>query len=266
MDLTGRRYLVTGVLNEDSIAWHVAAGLQRAGAEILLTSFGRPARITKRALTSLPADTETIELDVGNDDDFPMLAAAIEARWSTLDGVVHAIASGSADSLNGGFLTTPASSALAAFRISVYSLQQLASTLEPLLARAAGGGSVVALTVDTTRAIPGYDWMGVCKGALWSVAQYLSIYLGRSRIRVNLVASGPIETLSSGGIESFGALADHYERWAPLGWDRADPSGVVGAVLFLLSDLASSVTAQVIYADGGLHASLGGVEWPAPGL
>ncbi len=264
MDLSGRRYLVTGVLDEDSIAWHIAAGLQRHGAETLLTSFGRAARITRRAAGSLPDNAEILELDVSNDEHFTAIATAIDNQWGVLDGVVHAIAAASQDALNGGFLTAPAQSVSHAFQISAYSLQRLSSALAPLLARAQGGGSIVALTVDSSRAIPGYDWMGVCKCALWSVAQYLSVYLGPSGIRVNLIASGPIETLSADGIVTFGALADYYERAAPLGWDRSDPTGVVGAALFLLSDFARSVTAQEIYADGGLHSLLGGVAWPAP--
>lgn len=264
MDLTGRRYLVTGVLNEESIAWHVAAELQRRGADLVLTSFGRSARTARKAAATLPGPVDIVELDVARDSDFPALTEVLERRWTALDGVVHAIAAATPDALNGGFLTTAADSAARAFRVSAYSLQQLSNAVAPLLGGAENGGSIVALTVDTTRAIPGYDWMGVAKASLHSVAQYLSMYLGAADIRLNLVASGPLDTFSAGGLERFEALADHYERWAPLGWDRRDPSGVVGAVLFLLSDLSRKVTAQVIHADGGLHASLGGVEWPAP--
>lgn len=254
----GRRYLVTGVLNDESIAWHVAAALQREGAQVVLTSFGRAMRITGKAAGLLPEPAEVLELDMTDDAGFQALAAEV-GRWDRLDGVLHSVAYAPGDALGGGFLSTPAASALEGFRASAFSLQQLAAALAPALARAERGGSVVGLTVDTGRAMPGYDWMGVFKTALSSIAQYLALYLGSSGVRVNLVAAGPVETVSARGVASFGELADHYERWAPLGWDRNDPSRVVGAVLFLLSDLARYTTGQVLYADGGMHAVLGGV-------
>ncbi|BCJ75930.1 enoyl-[acyl-carrier-protein] reductase [NADH] [Catellatospora sp. IY07-71] len=260
---TGRTYVITGVLNTESIAWHVAEALQREGATVVLTSFGRAARITRKAAQLLPAPAEVLELDVTDDAGFESLAAAA-AGWERLDGVLHSIAYAPADALGAGFLTTPPSSALAGFRTSAYSLQQLAHALTPALSRNERGGAIVGMTVDTGRALPGYDWMGVYKTALTSIAQYLALYLGPHGIRVNLVAAGPVETVSARGVDSFGDLADHYERWAPLGWDRNDPARVVGAVLFLLSGLARYTTGQVLHADGGMHAVLGGVSAPTP--
>ena len=257
----GRKYLITGVLNDESIAWHVAAALQREGAEVTLTSFGRAMRITRKAAGLLPRPAEVLELDVTDDAAFQAVADQVE-RWDRLDGVLHSVAFAPEDALGKAFLSTPASSALAGFRTSAYSFQQLAHALAPALARAEHGGSVVGMTVDTGRALPGYDWMGVFKTALESIAQYLALYLGSSGVRVNLVAAGPIETVSARGVSSFGDLADYYERWAPLGWDRNDPARVVGAVLFLLSDLARHTTGQVLYADGGMHAVVGGVGVP----
>lgn len=260
VNFDGRRYLVTGVLNEDSIAWHVAAALQRLGAEVVLTSFGRAARIARRAAALLPVEADVLDLDATDDASFVALELELTRRWGALDGVLHSIAYAPQDAMGGGFLTTPADSALDGFRVSAYSFQQLAHTLASVLARAEHGGSVVGLTVDSARALPGYDWMGVYKAALRSIGQYLARDLGSAGIRVNLVAAGPLVTMSARGVGSFDALADHYERWAPLGWDRTDPGRVIGGVLFLLSDFARSTTGQIVYADGGMHAIAGGIE------
>lgn len=254
----GRKYLITGVLNAESIAWHVAAALQRAGADVVLTSFGRALRITSKAAALLPAPADVLDLDVTDDEAFTRLAEGV-AQWDRLDGVLHSIAYAPADALGSAFLSTPPASALAGFHTSAYSLQRLAHAVAPSLARARHGGSIVGMTVDTARALPGYDWMGVYKTAMKSIAQYLALYLGPSGVRVNLVAAGPIETISARGVSSFDHLAEYYERWAPLGWDRADPARVVGAALFLLSDLARYTTGEVVHADGGMHAVTGGV-------
>lgn len=255
----GRKYLVTGVLNEESIAWHVAAALQREGAEVVLTSFGRAARITRKAADLLPSKADVLELDVTDDASFGSVVRELEQRWGKLDGALHSIAYAPPDAVGGTFLTTPPPSALEGFHVSAYSFQQLACALAPVLARADHRGCIVGLTVDSVRALPGYDWMGVYKASLESIARYLAMYLGPSGVRVNLVASGPLETISARGVSTFAALADYYERWAPLGWDRADPGQVVGAVLFLLSDLAKHTTGQVVHADGGMHAVAGGI-------
>jgi enoyl-[acyl-carrier protein] reductase I len=259
LSLDKRRYLVTGVLNNESIAWHVAAALQREGCEVVLTSFGRVARITRKVADLLPSPAEVLDLDVMSDESVASLAEQVESRWGQLDGVLHSIAAAPPDALGPGFVSAPASGVLDGFRASAYSFQQLTTALAPLLARAPGGGAAVGLTVDSTRALPGYGWMGVYKSALEAVARYLALHLGPSGIRVNLVAAGPVETVSARGVRTFAELADQYERWAPLGWDRADPARVVGAVLFLLSDLSRHTTGQVVHADGGMHAVFGGV-------
>ncbi|MZD04078.1 enoyl-ACP reductase FabI [Streptomyces sp. SID5785] len=261
-DLRGRRYLVTGVTNVDSIAWHVAAALQRQGADLVLSSFGRAARIARKAAARLPEPADVIELDITDEDDVADAVRELERRWGTLDGVLHSIAHAPPDAVGGHFLDTPADSAAKGFQVSAYSLQRLAAGLAPLLARSEHGGSVVGITVDSTRTLPGYDWMGVFKASLDAVARYLALYLGPRGIRVNLIASGPLETLSAQGVGTFEALAEHYERWAPLGWDRTRHDQVVGSVLFLLSDLSACTTGQVLHADGGVHAIAGGIGEP----
>lgn len=257
-DFRSRRYLVTGVLNQESIAWHVAAALQQHGAEVVLSSYGRAARITRKAAALLPVTPDVLDLDVTDEASFTGVAAEL-GRRGPLDGVLHSIAHAPADAVGGSFLSTPASSALQGFHVSAYSLQRLTAALAPLLAASPHGGSVVGMTVDSARALPGYDWMGVFKASLESISKYLAMHLGPLHIRINLVASGPLETVSARGVSTFEDLGEHYGSWSPLGWDPADPGQVVGAILFFLSGLSSSTTGQVLHVDGGLHAIAGGI-------
>jgi enoyl-[acyl-carrier protein] reductase I len=252
-DHNGRRYLVTGVLNEDSIAWHTAQALQRAGAHVVLTGFGRSRRITESAAARLPDPPPVLELNVENPDDFARLAGELDHRWGRLDGVVHAIAAAPPDAHSGNFLSTPRASAATAFHTAAYSMHTLTVSLAELLGRAPGGGSVVGIDFDAAVAWHGYDWMGVSKAALEALCRYLAMYLGPRGIRINLVAAGPVETAAGRAISTFDALADKWERDAPLGWDRRGAELVVGPILFLLSGLAASVTGEILHADGGMH-------------
>ncbi|MEU1284999.1 enoyl-ACP reductase FabI [Kitasatospora sp. NPDC005856] len=250
----GRRYLITGVLNQDSIAWHTARALQEAGAEVLLTGFGRARRITEKAASVLPRPTEVLELDVTRPEDFARLVKELEQRWGGVDGVLHAVAAAQQTALSGNFLTTPPEAAGLALRTAAVSLHSLATALAPLLTADGRRGSVVGLDFDASGAWAGYDWMGVSKAALGAVCRYLAMYLGPSGIRVNLVAAGPVETVAGQAISTFDRIADRWQAEAPLGWDRTDPAVVVGPVLFLLSDLAATVSGEILHADGGMHA------------
>jgi enoyl-[acyl-carrier protein] reductase I len=168
-----------------------------------------------------------------------------------VDGAVHAVAFAPPDALGGGFLETPAESALEAFRTSAFSLKALAAALGPLMPR---GGSVVGLTFDGSVAWPVYDWMGVSKAALEAVSRYLARDLGGRGVRANLVAAGPVSTPAAGGIPGFDRLAGLWGAQAPLGWDPSDPAPVADAVCFLLSDLARGVSGEILHVDGGFHA------------
>jgi enoyl ACP reductase len=130
--LAGKRLLVTGVVTRDSIAFEVARQAQEAGAEIVLTGFGRARRLTERAAAKLPEPADVLELDVNEPDDLKAMAQELEGRWGTLDGVLHAIAFAPADALGGGFLDAPAASALTAFETSAVSLRALTVALLPL--------------------------------------------------------------------------------------------------------------------------------------
>jgi enoyl ACP reductase len=252
--LDGKRLLITGVVTRDSIAFEVARQAQEAGAEIVLTGFGRARRLTERAAAKLPEPADVLELDVNNPDDLAAVAAELDGRWGQLDGILHAIAFAPSDALGGGFLDAPAASALTAFETSAVSLRALTVALLPLLERAEEGGSVVGLDFDATVAWPVYDWMGVAKAGLEAVARYLARDLGPRRVRVNLVSAGPIETLAAGGIPGFERLAASWDKSAPLGWDIRDPSSVAGTVCYLLSGLSRGVTGEIIHVDGGYHA------------
>lgn len=270
MILDGKRIVVTGVVNRHSIAYAIAERAQRQGAEVVLTSFGRVRRMTERAARGLPDPPDVLELDVNSDEDLAALARDLGQRWGMVDGVVHAIAHAPADALGGNFVEAPRASALDAFETSAYSLSALARTMGPLMSGAngdaPGGGSIVGLDFDASIAWPAYDWMGVAKAALESVARYLARDLGPSGIRVNLVSAGPISTPAASGIPGFGELASSWTDSAPLGWESSDASPVADAALFLLSDLSRAVSGEILHVDGGFHAVAPvGAEVPASG-
>jgi enoyl-[acyl-carrier protein] reductase I len=251
--LEGKRLVVTGVLTRDSIAFEVARQAQEAGAEIVLTGFGRGRRLTERVAAKLPEPADVLELDVNATADLEALGNELESRWGSVDGVLHAIAFAPADALGGGFLDTPTESAVTAFQTSAISLRALTVSLLPLLSKA-DGASVVGLDFDASVAWPVYDWMGVAKAGLEAVSRYLARDVGPRGVRVNLVSAGPIETMAAGGIPGFEKLAGSWGQTAPLGWDSRDPSSVAGTVCYLLSDLSRGVTGEIIHVDGGYHA------------
>jgi enoyl ACP reductase len=174
--LDGKRILVTGVVDRHSIAYAIAEQAQRQGAEIVLSSFGRVHRITERAALELPDPPDVLELDVTRREDFAALREELQRRWGGLDGAVHAIAFAPPDAMGGEFVSTPLESATKAFEVSAFSLKALAEALLPLLED--GSGSLVGLDFDAQYAWPSYDWMGVSKAALESVARYLARDLG----------------------------------------------------------------------------------------
>jgi enoyl-[acyl-carrier protein] reductase I len=249
MLLADKRILVTGVLNDASMAFHVAKRAQEEGAEVLLTSFGRAMSLTQRSSRRLPAEPVIIELDV---TDTAHLDALAERVGGHLDGVLHAIGFAPESCLGGGFLTAPWEDVAVALQVSAYSLKALAVACRPLMS---AGGSIVGLDFDNSRvAWPVYDWMGVAKAAFESTARYLARDLGPSGIRVNLVAAGPIRTIAARSIPGFEQFEDAWDARAPLGWNVKDPSPVAAACVALLSDLFPATTGDVVHVDGGYHA------------
>jgi enoyl ACP reductase len=252
--LDGKKLLITGVLTDRSIGYAVARRAQEEGAEIVLTGFGRAMRLTQRMAARLPGTPDVLELDVTDEAHLAAVAADLEERWGVLDGVLHAIAFVPGDALGGRFLEAPAASATSAFEISAFSFKSLGAGLAPLLEKAEGGGALVGLDFDATKAWPIYDWAGVSKAALEAVNRYLAQYLGPRGVRSNLVAAGPLRTMAAGAIEGFDVLAEAWEHGAPLRWDLTDPDPVADACLFLLSPLSRAITGEILHVDGGFHA------------
>src|SRR5438067_7307932 len=252
MLLEGKKLLITGVLTPQSIAFAAAKAAQEQGAEIVLTNFGRTVSLTQKTAKRLPSTPDVLEMDANSDEQIAAVCDELRRRWGRLDGFLHAIAFAPQDALGGNFLETPWESAATALQTSAYSLKALAVGMLPLMRER--GGAIVTLDFDASQAWPLYDWMGVSKAALESVARYLARDLGRHRIRVNCVSAGPLRTIAAKGIPGFADLAGVWQGRAPLGWDVTDPEPVARAVAFLLSDWASAISGEILHVDGGFHA------------
>lgn len=252
MLLEGKRLLVTGVLTEASIAFSVARVAQEQGAELVLTSFGRPMKLTARAARRLPTEPEVLELDVTNPDHLVRLTADLGEKWGRLDGVVHAIGFAPEVCLGGDFLRAGWDDVATTLHVSAYSLKALAEAALPLMKE--HGGSIVGLDFDARQAWPGYDWMGVAKAAFESTCRYLARDLGPTGIRVNLVAAGPIRTVAARSIPGFSGFEDAWSARAPMGWDVGNAEPVAKAVVALLSDWFPATTGEMVHVDGGYHA------------
>jgi meromycolic acid enoyl-[acyl-carrier-protein] reductase len=251
--LEGKRILVTGVLTDDSLAYAVAELAQKEGAEIVLTGAGRGLSLTRRVARHLPVTPDVLELDVTVPDHMNDVAGDLRSRWGGLDGALHSIGFAPPACLGGGFLDAGWDDVKVAMEISAFSLKMLAAGVRPLM-QAAGGGSIVGLDFDATVAWPGYDWMGVAKAALESTSRYLARDLGPDRIRVNLVAAGPIKTMAAKSIPGFSLFEDAWDGRAPLGWSVTDATPVARACVALLSDWFPATTGEMVHVDGGFHA------------
>jgi enoyl-[acyl-carrier protein] reductase I len=252
--LDGKKVVVTGVLTDSSIAFTIARLAQEQGAQIVLTSFGRPMRITQRVARRLPDPPDVLELDVSNPEHVGQLTAELDTRWGRLDGMVHSIGYAPESCLGGNFMTAPWEDVATAVQVSAYSLRVLADVALPLMEKA-GGGSIVGLDFDNaTQAFPAYDWMGVAKAALAATSRYLARDLGPKNIRVNLVAAGPVKTVAATSIPGFERFESAWQERSPLGWDATDPEPAARGVIALLSDWFPATTGEVVHVDGGFHA------------
>ena len=247
--LEGKRLLITGVLMDSSIAFHVAKLAQAEGAQVVLTSFGRTMRITQTIAKRLPTTPPVIELDVTNQEHLDSLAERTREHLDGLDGVLHSIGFAPQGAFN--FLEGTWDDVATAMHASAYSLKALAVAALPLMSV---GGSVVGLTFDARYAWPVYDWMGVAKAAFESTSRYCARDLGPQGVRVNLVSAGPIGTTAAKSIPGFESLAGSWDERAPLGWDRTDPVPSARACVALLSDWFPATTGEIVHVDGGVHA------------
>ncbi|MCH8983715.1 MAG: enoyl-ACP reductase FabI [Acidobacteria bacterium] len=257
MLLEGKKLLITGILTDDSIAWHVARVAQEEGAEIAVTGFGRGMRLTQRSVQRLPQECPVLELDINDPSHVEALVADLRERWGRVDGALHAIAFAPEDALGGNFLNTPVESAQTAFVTSAFSYKTLAVALLPLMK---DGGALVAMDFDNTKAWPAYDWMGVAKSALQSVTRYLARDLGPHGIRANAVSAGPLATVAAKSIPGFSAFDKVWAARSPLPWDASNPDPVARMVCVLLSDWAPMTSGEIVHVDGGFHAVAAGIE------
>jgi meromycolic acid enoyl-[acyl-carrier-protein] reductase len=249
--LDGKRLLITGVITDASLAFGVARVAQQEGAQVVLTGFGRMS-LVERVARKLPEPAPVIELDVANDEQLGSLAERVREHVDGIDGVFHSIGFAPASCLGGGFLDAPWEDVATAVQVSTFSLKSLAVAALPLFGET--GGSILGLTFDATVAWPADDWMGVAKAGLESTSRYLARELGSRRIRVNLIAAGPIRTMAAKSIPGFGAFEDAWNGRAPLGWDNENSDPVARSAVALMSDWFPATTGEIVHVDGGFHA------------
>jgi enoyl-[acyl-carrier protein] reductase I len=254
--LTDHRILITGVLTDDSLAFGIARRALEEGATIALSGAGRGTSLTKRTARKLGDIGEIIELDVTDPGQIAAAAEEVGRRFGRLDGLVHAIGYAPPTCLGSGMFAAPFEDVAVAMQISTYSLAALVGAFHLLLQKseALGGASVIALDFDGSRAYPMYDWMGVMKAGLESLGRYLAREVGPDKIRVNMLAAGPIRTVAAKSIPGFSLFEDTWAERAPLGWDVYDSSAVADTAIALLSPLLRGTTASVIHVDGGAHS------------
>ena len=248
--LNDRRILITGVLSNRSIAYGVARACQREGATLAFTYVNAD---LKERVARLAADFGTVPVlpcDGARDDDIDGLFAALGREWGALDGLLHSIAFAPRESLSGDFLGGLSRTAFAtAHDISSYSFAALARGARALMQQR--DAALLTLTyLGAVRAITNYNVMGLAKASLEANVRYLAAALGPEQIRVNGISAGPIKTLAASGIAGFSKILGFVERNAPLRRNvTIDEVGNVAA--FLLSDLSSVITGEILYADCG---------------
>jgi enoyl ACP reductase len=250
--LAGKRLLITGVRNKESLAFAVARLVQEHGAELILTAPARALHDTRAIAQQLPNPPEVIEFDVIVPEHLARVSDAIRQRWDRVDGALHAIAFGPRTTIGGDFLEAPWEDVATALQVSAYSLKVVAQAVLPLMR--VRGGNIVALDFDARFVWPNYNWMGVSKAALEATARYLAWRLGPHGITVNLVAAGPIVTASAQGVEDADAGRGPWDERAPLGWSPTDPVPTAKTCLALFAGLLPATTGEQIHVDGGYHA------------
>ena len=250
--LAGSRLLVTGVVTPDSIAFAVARRAQELGAEVVLTALPRVRALALDAASQLPTSVEVLDVDLTAEQDLVSLTDVLRERFGTIHGALHAVAFAPKGAL-ASFLDAPSADVEVAFRTSVHTYAALARVVRDLAPE--GGGSLVGLNFDASRAWPVYEWMGVCKAALVATNQYVARDLGVTGSRANLVSAGPLHTRAASGIDGFEELLRSWREQAPLPWDPTDAAPVADAVCFLLSPAARAITGTVLHVDAG-HAAM----------
>lgn len=248
--MAGKKGIILGLANDKSIAWGIASQLHQAGATLGFTYQGEVLEKRVRPLAqSLGADF--IEpCEVTRDEDLDQLFAKVKAKFGTIDFLVHAIAFADKNELTGEYLATSRKNFLNSLDISCYSLTALAQRADKLMPN---GGSLVTLTYyGAERVMPHYNVMGVAKAALEASVKYLAMDMGKRNIRVNAISAGPIKTLAAAGIGDFRFILKWNEINSPLR-RNVTIDDVGKTAVYLLSDLSSGVSGEVLHVDSGYH-------------
>jgi enoyl-[acyl-carrier protein] reductase I len=244
--------IVMGVANKRSIAWGIAQKLDEHGADLLLSYQGERVKDRVENLAGQLDDAVIAPCNVTDDEEVEALFDTADEELDSVDFLVHAIAYAKREDLEGDYKDTSRDGYLTAQEISSYSLVQVSRKVAPLMEET-GGGSIMAMTFEGGEQVfPNYNVMGVAKASLESSMRYLASELGEQQIRVNAVSAGPVRTLSAGGIKGFREILDEYEERAPLG-RNIDVSEVADGALFLISDLSSGITGEILHVDAGFN-------------
>ncbi|MBT3705651.1 MAG: enoyl-ACP reductase [Proteobacteria bacterium] len=249
--LKGKRALITGVASNRSIAWGIAQSMAREGAELVLTYENDKLGGRAEKFAAELGSAKTILCDVSQDSNIAEMRDELAKHWDHLDILVHSIAYAPREELEGMYLDAVTREGFrTAHEISSYSFAALAKSLRSMMTE---GGAMLTLSyIGAERSMPGYNVMGLAKASLEANVRYLAQSLGSEGIRVNGISAGPIKTLAAAGIKGLKQMLHFYEVTAPLG--RGVTTEEVGnTAAFLCSDLASGITGEITYVDGGFN-------------
>ena len=252
--LQGKKGLVVGVANQNSIAWACARALHGAGMELAFTYQGEAMRDRVMKTTAEIGEVPLYDLDVQHDAQIEQLFQTLERDWGQLDFLLHSVAYAPKAAMANPFIETQRADFLVAHDVSAYSLVALARAAAPIMPE---GGSIVTMTYyGSEKAVPGYNVMGVAKAALEASVRYLAVDLGARGIRINALSAGAVNTLAARGVAHFRDLLKITAERAPM--RRAIEVDEVGnATLFLASPLSTGMTGEVMYVDAGFNITAG---------
>ncbi len=249
--MAGKRGLIMGLANERSIAWGIARALAGAGAELAFSYQGEQLKKRVLPLAGKVGSDFVVECDVAEEDSLDALFEALQARWGSLDFVVHAIGFSDKNELRGRYVDTSRANFAMSMDISVYSFTAVCRRAAAMMNE---GGSLLTLTYyGAEKVMPHYNVMGVAKAALEASVRYIAEDLGKDAIRCNAISAGPIKTLAASGIGDFRYIMKWNEYNSPLR-RNVTIDDVGKSALYLLSDLGSGVTGEVLHVDAGYHA------------
>ena len=252
--MSGKRVLIVGVASKLSIAYGIAAAMHREGAELAFTYQNDKLKSRVEDFATGFGSTLVFPCDVGNDAEIDAVFSALGSHWEGLDGLVHSVAFAPGDQLEGDFVdVTTREGFRIAHDVSSYSLLALAKAAKPMLVK--NQGCVITLTYQgSERVLPNYNVMGLAKASLEANVRYLASSLGPLGVRVNGISAGPIRTLAASGIKNFRKMLAYNEAATPLR-RNVTIEEVGNAAAFLCSNLASGISAEILYVDGGFNTT-----------